>query len=150
MNSIDTYLTKEETRHLWGQPVTNRDYLVSEVHGDGKQYVWFETMDSRPFAHIVKVDSSLEIDADDYDILTEEENNNYGCFSEMLMQMIEEEYDSIDRYPIELENGHYTNEQDQEEGYEPVTGNWPMFSLGAGYSYGRIDIEEIKSKLDRI
>jgi len=136
------HITREQTLTLWGQPSTDRHCLISEKHGDGKQLICFETMDSRPFHYYIRVDSSLDLDKEEYEMLSIEDRDNFGSFSEMIMQMIEEEYDNIDRYE-EQDNGKYTNEQDRDEGHEPFEYKFPMFSLGAGYSYGVVDLKSI-------
>jgi len=40
----------------------------------------------------------------------------------------------------EVECGFYTCEEDFEEGIEPFEYEWPMFDLGAGHSYGLVDV----------
>jgi len=136
------HITREQTLTLWGQKSTGRHCLISKKHGDGTQLVCFETMDSRPFHYYIRVDSSIDFDKEDWEQISGEDRDNYGTFSEMIMQMIEEECDNIDRYE-EQENGLYTCEQDQKEGYEPFEYKFPMFSLGAGYSYGLVDLKSI-------
>ena len=40
----------------------------------------------------------------------------------------------------EIESGIYTSEQDKKDGIKPFKYKFPMFSLGAGYSYGLLKI----------
>jgi hypothetical protein len=143
------YLTREQTLELWATPYTNSHYLVEAIHGDGKQLVWFETMDSRPFHYYIRIDSSLDLNKDDWEILSKDDRDAYGEFPEMLMQMIEEEVDNIDRYEEQVD-GLYTNEQDISEGHPPFEYKWPMFSLGAGWSYGTVDLEWAKRQMAQI
>ena len=136
-DKIIEYLTRQQTKKFWGEYLTGSDCLIKEVHGDGKQLVYLETMDSRPFHYIIRVDSSLYLTKEDHEILPE----NYDChFGEMLIRMIVEEHDDIDDYQ-EIESGIYTSEQDKKDGIKPFKYEFPMFSLGAGYSYGLLNIE---------
>ena len=138
------YLTKERTKTMWGQKAVGFDCLIEAKHGDGKQLSYLQTMDSRPFHYLIRVDSSLDLDKDYNEILPEDSE----CyFDEMLMRMIEEEHDNIDRYE-ETECGIYTCDQDKEEGIEPFEYKWPMFSLGAGHSYGAIDVEYCNRQME--
>ena len=89
------YLTRERTKTMWGQKTTSYDCLIEAIHGDGKQLAYLQTMDSRPFYYIIRVDSSLDFDKDYNEILPEDSE----CyFDEMLMRMIKDEHDNIDRY----------------------------------------------------
>ena len=134
-DKIIEYLTIQQTKKFWGECLTGSDCLIEEVHGDGKQLVYLETMDSRPFHYIIRVDSSLDLTKEDHEILPE----NYDChFGEMLIKMIVEEHDDIDRYQ-EIESGIYTSEQDKKDGIKPFKYKFPMFSLGGGYSYGLLN-----------
>lgn len=143
------FLTREQILHLWGQPYTDKLYLVDGIHGDGQQLIWFETMNSRPFYYLIRVDSSLDVEnGDDYDLLSDEDNSAYGSFTEMIMQMIEEEVGNIDNYEEQID-GLYTNEQERAEGFEPFEYKFPMFSLGAGYSWGEMDIESTIREMNR-
>jgi hypothetical protein len=138
------YLTRERTKTMWGQKTISYDCLIEAQHGDGKQLVYFQTMNSRPFYYIIRVDSSLDLDKDYNEILPE---NSDVYFDEMLMRMIEEEHDNIDKYE-ETESGMYTCDQDREEGIKPFEYKWPMFSLGAGCSCGTIDVEYYKRQIE--
>lgn len=93
---------------------------------------------------MIRVDSSLNLELEEYQILNE---GNDGDFSEMIMQMIEEECDNIDRYE-EMGDGTYFDPQEPLE--MPFEYEWPMFSLGAGYTYGVVDIEFYKNEMKRI
>lgn len=128
-------LAKERVAKLWGQEYVGSDYVVNEVHGDGMQIAYFMTLDSRPFCYYIRIDSGLDLALDDYDILSGEDKDHYGSYTEMLMQMIEEECDNIDRYE-ENEDSFYTCDQDIEEGIEPFEFKFPMLSAGTGYFWG--------------
>ena len=129
------HLTRERTVKFWGEEYIGSDCLIDAIHGDGKQLAHFQTIDSRPWVYYIRVDSSVNFDKEDWEQVLGEDRDNYGTFPEMIMQMIEEEHDNIDRYE-EQEGGFYTNEQDKHEGHEPCEYKFPMFSLGGGYSYG--------------
>lgn len=139
------YLTRERIKVLWATPEASYDCLLEKEHGDGGQLVYLQTMDSRPFYYLIRVDSSLDLEKEYHEILSEDSE----CyFDEMLMRMIEDEHDNIFRYE-ETEAGLYTSNQDEEEGIEPFEYKWPMFSLGAGHSYGAIDIDFYLKEMER-
>lgn len=135
MEELIKHLTRVQTRTLWGDKITDRHYLVEATHGDGLQLVEFQTMDSRPFCYLIRVDSRLDLSKDEYEMFSQQDRDDYGCFSEMIMQMIEDEFDNIDRYE-EIESGLFTSDQEKDEGHKPFEYKWPIFSLGAGFSYG--------------
>ena len=138
------YLTRTQTKHLWGQFSESYDCLIESPHGDGKKTVWFQTMNSRPFYYILQVDSKLDLDKEDYEVLSGEYLKEYGTFSEMLMRMIEEQCDNIDSYE-EIEGWKFIDPYDKT--VEPFEEEWPIFSLGAGYSYGEIDMEYVNKQI---
>lgn len=48
-------LLKREKVELWGQPHTIRPALVDKVFGDGREFVWFQSMDDRPNYYVARV-----------------------------------------------------------------------------------------------
>lgn len=128
--SIEEFIKKEtatrETSH-WGQPCTITPALVDEKHGDGLQVVWLSSIDTRPFYYVLQIDSSIELDNDDS--LNEDDKKNYGTVWEMMLQMIEEQYDNIDRYQ-ENSDGKYFDPYDKD--VEPFEYDTPMLSWGGG------------------
>lgn len=139
------YLTREQTKTLWAQTETSFDCLIKEKQGDGKQLVYLQTMNSRPFHYLIRVDSSLDLKKEYHEILPEDSE----CyFDELLMRMIEEEHGNIDSFE-ETENGLFTCDEDKEEGIKPFEYEYPMFSLGAGYSYGVVDVDYYNTEMER-
>lgn len=57
---------KMEVGELWGSKTEFHPYLIDYSHGDGGQIIWIEYMDDRPRYYIVRVDSDLNIDGDDF------------------------------------------------------------------------------------
>lgn len=49
---------------LWGDEHDVIPYLIDEIHGDGKQWLWFMYMDDRPRYYVVRVDSSVVAEND--------------------------------------------------------------------------------------
>jgi len=139
------YLTREQRKFLWGKGETGRDYLVEEIHGDGKQLVGLETMDSRPFHYYMRVDSSLDLSLEDDEILQGEDKECFYRLSEMIMYYIVEECDDIDRY-LEID-GLYFDPND--ETVEPFNYEMPMFSYGAGHCWWKVDLEKLEQEIKR-
>lgn len=139
IGSIKKYLERPQNAKLWGQPVEGQYYLLDTVHGDGGKIIYFETMDSRPYGYFVRVDSSLNLDIVYGEILPNDSDSDCD-FEEMIMRMIEQEYDNIDSYE-ENGDGLYIDPDDDET--EPFEYNMPMFSLGAGYSWEEINMDEL-------
>lgn len=70
---------------LWGVNYKDRYKLVSHIEGDGLQVVRLVSLKSRPFGYIVRIDSSHDVESDNfnYEILlciTEEEYGRYYDF----------------------------------------------------------------------
>jgi hypothetical protein len=128
-DEILNHLTREQTLTMWRETETSRDYLVEEKHGNGEQLVWFQTMDCRPFKYLIRVDSSLDISKSDDEILSEKELEELDInnFSDLLVNMIEEEY------------GNYIDSDGEEVEYK-----MPILSIGAGFDYGVYSNERLK------
>lgn len=133
--SIDDFIKKEtQTREVefWGQKHTITPALVDKIHGDGLQVVWLSSINTRPFYYVLRIDSSIELDDDES--LNKKDKANYGTVCEMMLRMIEEEYDNIDRYE-QMEDGKYYDSCDSD--VEPFEYTTPMLSWGGG-SWGLI------------
>ena len=94
---IERYLAKEQqstTASLWGDEVTFKPYLVKEIYGDGMCLIYFGTLDDRPYWWLVRVDSAMLTNQDDY---IESFVDEYGnSFNEVIHCQIEEECGCID------------------------------------------------------
>ena len=119
--------TKPQNVRFWGSDYTVTPALVTEVHGDGLQIVYLEPLFTRPNYYILRIDSSIALDDDES--LSEADKQNYGAVYELLLQMIEEEYDSLDRYD-EGEDGLYFDPYNDE--VEPFEYEFPMLNWGGG------------------
>lgn len=124
--------TKPQNVRFWGSDYTVTPALVTEVHGDGSQIVYLEPLFTRPNYYILRIDSSIDLRDDES--LSEADKQNYGAVYELLLQMIEEEYDSLDRYD-EGEDGLYFDPYDDE--VEPFEYEFPMLNWGGG-SWGQM------------
>lgn len=128
--SIEEFLKKEtEPREIefWTVKHLIAPALVDEINGDGLQIVWLSSIDCRPFYWIIRIDSSINIH--DNESLSEEDKHNYGSIEELLLQMIEEQYDNISRYQ-ENSDGKYFDPYDDD--VEPFEYDTPMLSWGGG------------------
>ena len=76
---IDYETRKRETTH-WGQPCTIEPVIHSEIFGDGLQLCYLGTIDQRPDYWLIRIDSKIDIDSDDFD------------FEETLLCPLEEEF----------------------------------------------------------
>lgn len=119
--------TKPQKVRFWGEDYVVTPALVSEMHGDGLQIVWLSSIYTRPNYYILRIDSSIDLDNDES--LSEKDQQNYGAVYELLLNMIEDEYDSLDRYE-EGENGLYY-EPDYPD-IEPFEYEFPMLNWGGG------------------
>jgi hypothetical protein len=50
---------KKEHVRFWGTDYDISPAIIEEVHGDGKNILWFEPMDTRPNGYYLRVDSSI-------------------------------------------------------------------------------------------
>jgi hypothetical protein len=79
------YETREQTVHFWGSDCKIKPQLVEEIEGDGLQVVWLQSIDHRPNYYVLRIDSSHDIDSDDFD-------------GEILLQMVESEFLNVDDF----------------------------------------------------
>lgn len=124
--------TKPKVINLWGADYDCTFPLVDEIHGDGLQLVYLQPIDARPDYYLLKIDSSIDVHDDDS--LSLEDKEHYGRIEELLVQMVENKFDNIDRY-TENEDGLYYEEHD--EVYKPFEYKFPMLMWGGG-SWGSI------------
>ena len=132
--TIDELINSEIETHetmFWGKNITITPALVDEVHGDGLQIVYLSSIYTRPNYYILKIDSSIILGDDKS--LSDEDQSEYGTVWEMLLRMIEDQYDNIERYK-ENKDGLYV---DCNEDVEPFEYCFPMLNWGGG-SWGRI------------
>ncbi len=133
--TIEELIKRETETHettFWGRKITVTPALVDEVHGDGLQVVWLSSIDTRPHYYVLRIDSSIAVDDDES--LSDEDKAEYRCVWEMLLRLIEEQYDNIDRY-AEGDDGKYYDPDDGD--IEPFEYDFPMLNWGGG-SWGLI------------
>lgn len=56
--------TRRQRAYLWGKYQVFTPVLVSEIFGDGLQFIYFSTIDNRPKYWIVRIDSKTDIEND--------------------------------------------------------------------------------------
>ncbi|MDR1417031.1 MAG: hypothetical protein LBJ57_06395 [Prevotellaceae bacterium] len=83
------YETREQKISFWGSDCAVKPQLISEVDGDGLQIAWLTPIDTRPRYYVLRIDSSHDVNSDDFDY-------------ELLLQMVESEFGSANDY-VEVE-----------------------------------------------
>lgn len=94
---------------LWGEKYPEFSPKICKIYlGDGKQLIWFQTCDQRPYWWWVRIDSSMDVNIDDfpcleiYDLIEDE----FGRIAEEGDEDYnEEEYGDVNKcYPMILSN----------------------------------------------
>lgn len=71
--TIDQWVEKEtapqSVRH-WGDPITFSPVICGKIIGDGLQLVYIGSIDQRPYYWLIRIDSKMDINDDDFDIET--------------------------------------------------------------------------------
>ena len=62
--------TKEITVTHWGVDTTFTPVICDTIIGDGLQLVYFGTIDQRPYHWLIRIDSKIDIESNDFDIET--------------------------------------------------------------------------------
>jgi hypothetical protein len=117
------YHTETMVVHWWGEDHVITPALVEETHGDGMQLIHVTPIDTRPNYYVLRIDSGVDLENE---IFSDHDKEVYGTIKEMLLQMIEGEYDNIDRYE-ENEKGLYYDDET-----EPFEYEFPILSWGGG------------------
>jgi hypothetical protein len=79
------YETREREVSFWGSVHTIKPQLIKEIEGDGLQVVWLQSINHRPNYYVLRIDSSHDVDSDDFD-------------EEILLQMVELEFLNVDDF----------------------------------------------------
>lgn len=86
MDLIDKFLkheTRKQRSYLWGSYIVFAPQLVKEIFGDGKQIIYFGTIDQRPRYWIVRIDSQTDIDNDfDWEEIFRSIRSEFGEWSD--------------------------------------------------------------------
>ncbi len=86
--------------HLYGESYQVAPAFVDDKDSDGLQLIWLSSMNTRPQYYILRIDSSINLDANNFDI-------------EVLLQLISEKFGSTDYYVcIDRKNELYILEGD--------------------------------------
>lgn len=119
--------TKEQKGTFWGSPFSFKPLIAETILGDGRQLVYFGTIDQRPYYWLIRIDSKTDIESNDFDIehlldpledefgtvpdpawLDEEEFNEAKANHKLQEYDDFEDYDSSCQYPkIYYGGGHY-------------------------------------------
>lgn len=133
--TIEELIKRETETHesmFWGKKITVTPALVDEIHGDGLQIVWLSSISTRPHYYVLRIDSSVALDDDES--LSDNDKDEYGTVKEMLLRLIEDQYDNIDRYTEGADCKCYDPD---DEDIEPFEYSFPMLNWGGG-SWGLI------------
>ena len=117
---------------FWGEKCMCTPELIEEKHGDGLQLVYLKPIDTRPNFYLLLIDSKINVSDDDS--LSDDDKEEYGDISELLLRLVETEHTNIDHYS-ENSDGLYYDEYD--DSVEPFEFEWPMLSWCGG-SWGSI------------
>lgn len=119
--------TKPREISLWGE-VCQKDFvpeICSTKHGDGRQLIYFGTVNQRPRWWLMLIDSKEDVEDSDFDI------------EGIVIEALEEEFGSAGQYISEEEFNTLLQEGDEEciicENYE----NW----LENNYYYPKLQID---------
>lgn len=114
----------------WGQKCTCDPQFVEQALGDGNLLIGLQPLSKRPNYYVIRVDSSWHLHSCNIckdhcpDEITEHIDEIYGA--------IEEEY-------WEVDSVRYNNENEDLEGREPDSDEWPVLDLSCGSSWFSID-----------
>jgi hypothetical protein len=135
INKFIEYETREREVYFWGYDRTIKPRPIEETEGDGLQVVWLQTLHSKPDYYVLRIDSSHDVDSDDFD-------------EGLLLQMIENEWLNADDFIETGINGKeiYVHRDDCDlDGnlYAPVDEavtrenlDFPMLNWSGGGSWG--------------
>lgn len=122
---------KEQTEpreiSLWGT-VYQTDFvpeICSMREGDGKQLIYFGTINQRPKWWLMLIDSAHDIESDDFDI------------EGIVIEALEEEFGSAEQYISEEEFKELLEEEDEECIICETYDNW----LEYNYNYPKLQID---------
>ena len=87
-----SYETRKRTTTFWGRDFEIEPVICSEIQGDGLQLVWLSTINQRPDYWLLRIDSSTDIESDDFDeeTLLWPLEAEFGCHPDCLLN--EEEF----------------------------------------------------------
>lgn len=72
--------TRKRKTEFWGTIHEIEPVIHSEIFGDGKQLAYLGTIDQRPNYWLIRIDSSIDVNSDEFD------------FEEHLLQPLEDEF----------------------------------------------------------
>lgn len=117
---------KPRMSSLWGQKCKISPAYVQQKRGDGLQVVYLQPIDTRPDYYVLRIDSSEDVEAHNFDW-------------DGLICMAEEAFDSYSSYRWDWIGdkwmGIYQGGDDDEK---PIVYQWPMVKWLCGGSWGVI------------
>ena len=116
---LRAHIEAPHMRSMWGQPCKAEPKLVSQVFGNGQQWICLTPINTRPNYYVVRVDSSWRL-------------SNYAEEGELLIEHLDEIYDAIE----EQFGSSYDEETGEHHG-------WPALSEDSGSSWGSFDPTEV-------
>ncbi|MCM1031591.1 MAG: hypothetical protein NC410_09165 [Oscillibacter sp.] len=102
LSQIEKELQPYETR-FWGEKIHVTPAFVQDYRGDGLQLIWLSSIDTRPQYYILRVDSHIDVNSDDFDL-------------EYILRLISKTYGDSDQYVcIDSENDVYVLEGEEDD-----------------------------------
>lgn len=100
--------TQRYKNSLWGTSYVDADKLTPYMEGDGLQLVRVVTLSSRPFGYLVRIDSTHNVKADDFDIeiMLDRIEEHYGC----------SDYDDYEEMDVNGKSVYVHNEDIDDDG----------------------------------
>jgi len=108
--------------NFWGQEHDVTPAFVGEIFGDGLQVIHITPIDTRPDWYLLRIDSKTNVTDDSFNI-------------EPLLEAIEEEYDTVDRYECDWVGEEWLGKYlypDDDEDEKWVSVDFPMLSWSGG------------------
>ena len=62
--------TRKRTVSFWGEDYDIEPVICSKVQGDGLQLVYVQSLDQRPNYWLLRIDSKINVEDDDFDVET--------------------------------------------------------------------------------
>ena len=98
---------KTITQDLWGNKRTFEPYLLGEKDGDGEQLVYFGGIMTRPYYWLALIDSAINIEDDENNIIDELTTNALSECGEKWIDENGNELDEENDYPAYDDDGSF-------------------------------------------
>jgi hypothetical protein len=147
INKFIEYETRERTVHFWGSDYKIKPQLVEEIEGDGLQVVWLQSLNERPDYKLLRIDSSHDVKADDfdYDWLIQMVENEFGDACEFEQMEINGKYVYV--YREDLDDDGNLNVPVEDACIKDYVFSWDGGSWGSYGSFKDVDYSKILGEI---